>query len=56
MDTPKIIKETIVGKSPTGNPMVSFDNEMSARRWIETRPDHRINFFKQITTEEEIKL
>lgn len=54
--TNKIVKETIVARSPKGNAVFTWDNESNARRWREDHQDHRLSFFKQVTTEEEITL
>lgn len=51
-------KESIVGRSPSGQPAVSFDSEASLRRWIEKNEgrDYRLRFYRQVITEEEITL
>lgn len=59
---PELIKPktSIVGRSPNGNAVVCFDDETSARRWIqkitEDKKQFSVKFFKQTITEEEIEI
>jgi hypothetical protein len=49
-------KTAIIGRSPTGKPVVSFETESQAKRWIEKSPNHRITWFKQTITEEQVQI
>lgn len=46
----------IIAKSNTGNPVATFNDEEQARQWKRLRPNHRIVFFKQTITEEEVQI
>lgn len=49
-------KESIIGRSPTGNAVISFENETMMQGWIDKNQSHRIIFYKQVITEELIPL
>jgi hypothetical protein len=51
-----ITKESIIGKSPSGAAVLAFDTEAAAKRWIALGKPHRIKFFKQTITEEEVEI
>lgn len=49
-------RESIIARSPTGTAVITFENETLANKWIEKNPSHRLKFYKQIITEEEVSI
>lgn len=56
MSGPKIIKESIVARSPKGQAVMSFESPVAARKYIESRPQINMTFYKQVITEEQVTL
>lgn len=52
----KIIKESIVARSPRGQAVMSFESTIAARKYMDSRPQINMTFYKQVITEEQVTL
>lgn len=49
-------KTSIVGRSPSGQAAIAFENTDQAKRWAEKNPNHRISWYRQTITEEQVQI
>lgn len=54
---PEVIKKSsIIGRSPKGVAVLAFENEALLELWLAKNTTHRMKFYKQTITEEEIEI
>lgn len=47
-------KEAIIARSQSGTPVMAFESKQQASEWKKLHPDHNVNFYFQIISEEQI--
>jgi hypothetical protein len=50
----RVIRESVIARSPAGHAVVSFDTTEQARRYVERNPNLTVKLFQQTLTETEI--